>query len=300
VRRWCDPSRVRELRSSSVKRTLTTASGVHLKVSYNLQKQPEKAATVILLHGWLGSSESPYIVSLSQALLSQGFNVIRLNFRDHGHTEALNPEVFHSCRLQEMIEACEYIQQQFPKQALSLIGFSLGANFVLRINADSDPSHLRLHRVISFCPVLSAENSLLALESGPELYRRYFMYRWRQILRRKEQAFPKLYAKNKLAQIQDLRSGTDYLVQHCTDFTDLKQYMDGYSVIGDRLQQLQTQCHIVLAKDDPIIPWRDHQKLATSHKLEVYISEHGGHCGFLDARLGSPWIDQYCLDVLSS
>lgn len=288
------------MRASSVSRIITTASGVRLTASYSLQNQPKKAATVVLLHGWLGCSESPYIVSLSHALIGQGFNVVRINFRDHGYSEQLNPEVFHSCRLDEMIEACEHVQQELPEQPLSLVGFSLGANFVLRINADSDPSRLRLHRVISFCPVLSAENSLIALENGPALYRRYFMYRWRQILRRKERAFPQLYAKNKLAQIQDLRSGTDYLVQRCTDFADLTQYMDGYSVVGDRLRQLQTHCHIVLAKDDPIIPWQDHKQLAASQNLEIYLSEHGGHCGFLDVRLSSPWLDQYCLDALTS
>ena len=126
------------------------------------------------------------------------------------------------------------------------------------------------------------------------------MYRWRQILRRKERAFPQLYAKNKLAQIQNLRSGTDYLVQCCTDFADLTQYMDGYSVVGNRLHQLQAHCHIVLAKDDPIIPWQDHTCLATSQNLEVHLSQHGGHCGFLNARFASPWIDQYCLDVLTT
>ena len=300
TRQWFNAKLAQEVRVGSISRIITTASGVRLSTRYTLQSRPDQAPTVVLLHGWLGCSESPYIVSLTHALTRQGFNVVRINFRDHGYSEHLNPEVFHSCRLNEMIEACEYVQRELPKQHLSLVGFSLGANFALRINADSDPDRLHLHRVISVCPVLSAENSLIALENGPALYQHYFIYRWRQILRRKERAFPELYAKNNLAQIQYLRGCTDYLVQRCTNFADLTQYMDGYSIVGDRLHKLQAPSHIILAKDDPIIPWQDHQQLAANKKLNIYLSEQGGHCGFLNATLHSPWLDQYCLQLLAT
>ena len=52
----------------------------------------------ILLHGWHGSADSPDVVSLAQHLFLRGFEVIRLNLRDHGETEHLNRGLFHSCR----------------------------------------------------------------------------------------------------------------------------------------------------------------------------------------------------------
>ena len=60
---------------------------------------------VVLLHGWEGSAESLYVLSLAQRLFAQRFQVLRLNLRDHGDTHHLNRELFHSCRLPEVIGA---------------------------------------------------------------------------------------------------------------------------------------------------------------------------------------------------
>ncbi len=60
---------------------------------------------VVLLHGWEGSADSLYVLSLAQQLFAQRFEVMRLNLRDHGDTHHLNRELFHSCRLPEVIGA---------------------------------------------------------------------------------------------------------------------------------------------------------------------------------------------------
>ena len=54
---------------------------------------------VVLLHGWEGSADSTYQLSLASSLFAAGFEVVRLNLRDHGATHHLNRELFHSCRL---------------------------------------------------------------------------------------------------------------------------------------------------------------------------------------------------------
>src|SRR5256885_12560259 len=47
---------------------------------------------VVLLHGWEGSADSLYVLSLAQLLFAQRFAVARLNLRDHGDTHHLNRE----------------------------------------------------------------------------------------------------------------------------------------------------------------------------------------------------------------
>src|SRR2546430_6496315 len=68
---------------------------------------------VVLLHGWEGSADSLYVLSLAQPPFSQRFEVARLNLRDHGDTHHLNRELFHSCRLPEVIGAVRALQQHF-------------------------------------------------------------------------------------------------------------------------------------------------------------------------------------------
>src|SRR6201996_3350844 len=75
---------------------------------------------VVILHGWEGSAESLYILSLSQQLFDRGFEVLRLNMRDHGETHHLNQDLFHSCRLSDVIGALRAIQGFFPDEPLSM------------------------------------------------------------------------------------------------------------------------------------------------------------------------------------
>ena len=78
----------------------------------------------VLLHGWEGSSESLDLLSLAQLLFARGYTVLRLNLRDHGGTHALNRELFHSCRLPEVVGAVARAQALYPDHRLLLAGFS--------------------------------------------------------------------------------------------------------------------------------------------------------------------------------
>ena len=91
----------------------------------------------MILHGWEGSAESCYVISLGAELLASGFDVLRLNLRDHGDSHHLNREIFHSCRLAEVVGATRAVAQRFPQARIFLAGFSLGGNFVLRVSADA-------------------------------------------------------------------------------------------------------------------------------------------------------------------
>ena len=44
----------------------------------------------VLIHGWAGSHDSVYLYSMACRLYAEGWNVFRLNLRDHAGTEALN------------------------------------------------------------------------------------------------------------------------------------------------------------------------------------------------------------------
>ena len=106
--------------------------------------QPGSRGVVLLLHGWEGSAESLYVLSAAAYLYDRGFDVFRLNLRDHGATHHLNPELFHSCRIAEVVGAVLAVQQLLPTQTLSLAGYSLGGNFALRVAVRAPAAGIRL------------------------------------------------------------------------------------------------------------------------------------------------------------
>jgi predicted alpha/beta-fold hydrolase len=52
--------------------------------------------TVVLVHGLEGSSNSRYIQGIAARAWDAGFNVIRMNMRNCGGTDALTPTLYHS------------------------------------------------------------------------------------------------------------------------------------------------------------------------------------------------------------
>jgi predicted alpha/beta-fold hydrolase len=254
---------------------------------------------VVLLHGWEGSAESLYLLSLSGFLYDQGYDIFRLNFRDHGATHHLNREIFHSCRIVEVVGAVRAIQDKFSPTRMSIAGFSLGGNFALRVAARAPEAGIRLERAIGICPVLSPSRTLAALEKGWFVYEQYFIRKWKNSLRRKQQCFPQHFDFKKILQLKSLNDMTDVLVREHSEYPDMPTYLEGYSILGDRLANLQVDSHIVLAADDPIIPARDAEELAKSPYLHVDIVPHGGHCGFVDNFSRESWADRTIARLLS-
>ncbi len=207
-----------------------------------------------LLHGWEGSAESLYILSLGQQLFERGFEVVRLNLRDHGDTHHLNRELFHSCRLPEVVGAVVSLQRLFPGKPLHLVGFSLGGNFMLRVAAQAGDAGLDVAKVIAVSPVLDPGETLIALEHGMPGYQFYFVRKWMRSLLKKQALWPGDYDFRELGRLADLRRMTAELVRRFTEFPSLDDYLNGYSITGGRLARLEVPANIITALDDPIIP----------------------------------------------
>jgi predicted alpha/beta-fold hydrolase len=274
---------------------LDCGDGVRLQAFHSPSARPSSSLAV-LLHGWEGSAESSNILSLAACLYEAGFAVVRLNLRDHGATHHLNSDIFHSCRLPEVVGAVRSLAALFPDAKLKLAGFSLGGNFLLRVAADPGVPPA-VAAVVAVSPVLHPARTLAALERGWRLYREHFVRRWSTSLRGKARAWPGLYDFAPLLESADLRHMTAVLVKQCTDFRDIDAYLEGYAITGARLATLRVPATVLLAADDPIIPTDDIARLARSPWLRHVITAHGGHCGFID-RLTPTFADRFVLECL--
>ena len=252
----------------------------------------EPRGLVVLLHGWEGSVESHYMISIAGKAFQAGFEVFRLNFRDHGGTHSLNRELFHSCRLAEVASAVAAIAERRARAATFLVGYSLGGNFALRVAAKAPTLGLSLTKAVAICPVLRPHSTMEALERGFWIYREYFLRRWRRSLLAKAAAFPSDYDFGDLRRFRTLTETTAFFVKRYTEYPDLDSYLDGYSVTGDVLAGLAVPTWLIAARDDPVIPIADLDAVARSDALRITLAPRGGHCGFLeDLRLGS-WLDR--------
>ncbi len=269
---------------------LDCGDGVRLQGFHAQQPVPARHL-VLIHHGWEGSASSSYVLSLAARLWAAGHDVFRLNMRDHGDTHHLNEELFHSCRLGEVVNAVCGVQSLAPDRLLTLVGYSLGGNFALRIAASAPAAGLRLRQAIAICPVLDAASTLAALEGGLWIYRHYFIQKWARSLQLKAQAFPGRYNFAGLLRDRRLTPMTEQLVLQYTEFPSLAAYLQGYALVYGCLDQLQVPCRLITALDDPIIPAQDLLRLRATPQLRVTPTPQGGHCGFLETLNGRGWVD---------
>ena len=260
----------------------------------------DDAPVSVLLHGWEGSADSLYVLSLAATLHGLGHTIVRLNLRDHGVTHHLNEELFHSCRLAEVVGAVKQITARYPRRQLNLIGFSLGGNFMLRVGADAPNHGVDIARIVAISPVLDPDRTMTALESGLWVYDRYFIDKWSRSLRIKSHAWPHLYDFEAILRGKSLRTMTEELVRAHTEYTALPDYLAGYAITGSRLARLAAPATIVTALDDPILPAADLERLAASPLLDIIATRYGGHCGFLQSLGPKTWIDGLVPGLVSS
>lgn len=303
LRRPAVERRARAVIAASRPLVLDCGDGVRL-LGWHAEPPPGAAADppriAVLMHGWEGSADSLYLLSLAQLLHARGVGVIRLNLRDHGGTHALNRELFHSCRLPEVVGAVARVQALFPAHRLLLAGYSLGGNFCLRVGARAPSAGIRIARIVAVCPVLDPATTLEALERGPSVYRNYFLFKWRRSLQLKQAAWPGDYDFGDMIRDPSLTAMTERMVLKYTDFPDLATYLRGYAITGNVLESLEAPAHLLTSKDDPMILTHDLDAVARPRSLEITITSRGGHCGYMDAFSGPSWIDRRIADELAS
>lgn len=266
---------------------LEVGAGVRLQGFHSAVPGRDSGELAVLLHGWEGSADSSYMLHTAATLLARGFEVFRLNFRDHGETHHLNPDLFHSCRLDEVLQAVAEVVQRFPQRRLTVAGYSLGGNFALRVARAAPASGLQIAHAAAVCPVLDPAAGMLALESAPSIYQWYFLKKWRRSLRRKRELFPEAHTFDDAALDKDMRELTRWLVERYTPYGSLETYFDGYCIAGERLSGLQVPVSILTAEDDPVIPVAGFRELILPPIARLEIAAHGGHCGFIEgANLG--------------
>lgn len=296
ARQWLFRQRRAALEAAATEHILDCGNGVRLQGFHTQQKTLARPrALAVLLHGWEGSVDSSYILHTGARLLAEGCDIFRLNFRDHGNTHQLNPELFHSCRIGEVVGAVKKTSELFGQQPLLIGGFSLGGNFALRVALHAHAADIPLAWAFAVCPVISPRAGLRSIEDAPWFYEHYFMHKWRGSLRRKQQLFPQSEFFSVAELRGNLRELTRSMVQRHTDFGTLENYLDGYSIAGDTLAGLDVPATILTAEDDPVIPVADFHDLKLSATTTLKIVAHGGHCGFITGSSLHSWAEDFII-----
>ena len=279
------------------KMIITTSGNVRLLGFYSPQKYKKSKGLVILLHGWEGSVASTYILRTGNSLYGRGYDIFRLNFRDHGDSHHLNQGIFYAVLLEEVFQAVRQLCRYAEQKPVFLTGFSLGGNFALRIARKMLQTPIaNLCHVAAISPVLNPAKSTFKIDQYP-LIRIYFLKKWIQSLKKKQKLFPAIYDFEDVLSLKNIQAVTDRLLQKYSDFNSASEYFRKYSLLGDTIKDLPVPTTIITAKDDPIIPVADFYQLELNYHTHLVIHAFGGHNAFIDGFFLKSWYEQNLADM---
>ena len=271
---------------------LSTEDGVRLLGYMSRHSRPHQKGLVILIHGWKGSSDSTYIRTTGRFLFDCGFDVFRLNLRDHGPSHHLNTGMFYAVLLDEVLDAVRQVAEKGYPNPVFLAGFSLGGNFTLRIARRCATLPIEgLKQVVSISPVLDPEKSTDHIDKT-RFIRHYFLKKWRRSLKIKQKRFPDRYDFSSIMQLDSIREMTERLLARYSEYDNAKAYFNDYTITDSDIGKICVPTTIITARDDPIIPIGDFYRLGVNKAVRLMVQPHGGHNGFVNGRRLSGWYEK--------
>lgn len=267
---------------------------------------PSEAATrplAVLVHGLSGSEDSAYMVATAAVLLEAGFPVVRLNLRGAGPARPLCRQQYHAGRTQDLRDALRALPAPVTlSQGLVLVGYSLGANMLLKFLAEFGEDF----PIVGACAISAPID--LAAASYRFLDRRNVGYHW-HLLRNM-----KLEALASGGNVSDAEREAVAAASSILEFDDRfvaprNGYADAAAYYADNmarrfLAEIQVPTLVIHARDDPWIPAEAYTSYpwADNPNLRPLLAKGGGHVGFHGHGSVVPWHDRCLLpffDALS-
>ena len=262
------------------------ADGSRVLCQCHWQREPGRLA-VVLVHGLEGSSDSRYIQGVAMRAWAAGFNVIRMNMRNCGDTDALTPTLYHSALSSDVGSVVDYFARKFGLERVALVGYSMGGNLVMKL-AGEWGKRRPLVAVAAVCPAVDLAPGSDALhEPRNRMYEYRFLRGLMRRYRRKAALFPERYETAGIGPIRSLREFDDKIVARYCGFKDADDYY--YRAAAARVvDRIAVPTLVLYAADDPfvrILPETRAQLHANPH-IDFVETRHGGHCAFLSRDPG--------------
>ena len=270
------------------------------------QPQPWTRPTILALHGLNGSSDAHYMKGIAAKAFACGMNVVRLNQRNCGDTEHLSAGLFHSGLTHDARQVIAELIAVDGLTSIAVAGYSLGGNLALKLAAEyGDEAPRQLLGVAAVSPIIEIGECVKALEQpGNGLYQWNFVKDLKRRMRRKARFWPGRFDLSKLAKVRTVREFDEVYTAPYFGFDGATDYYHRASAMRI-IDRVRVPALVMTAEDDPFVPaepFRD-PKIAGNSQIEVAISAHGGHCGFVgdsSAEDDGYWAENQIVDFVAT
>jgi len=250
----------------------------------------DTAPFVVVVHGLEGSAESAYVKETCRALWDRGIRSVAMNFRGCGGEPNRLPRFYHAGDTGDLAFVLELLAERFPGAPLGAVGFSLGANVVLKyLGERGDDALARAAAAISIPFDLGAGADKLAASVTGRMYTAIFIRSLRRKYLSKRHRIGGTVDERRVLASRTFRDIDDAATAPLHGFRDVDHYY-GSSSSGQFIPRIRVPTLLVHASDDPFVPEAaiPRDAIAANPALTAAIVPHGGHVGFIAGQPGRP------------
>ncbi len=232
---------------------------------------------VVLLHGLEGSSKRYYVVESIKKLVQNGFSTAALNFRSCGPHMNKTARFYHSGETGDIRLFVSYLQEKYPDRLIYAVGYSLGANALLKFLGEvGDQTYIQ--SAVAVSAPYDLQRCSKALDKGfNNVYQQYFLRSLKQKVQVKHQFIPSvpLYHGYSLAEFDDKITAPLHGFSGVDDYytrASCNQYIPG----------IRKPTLIIHSRKDPICPISafPQEEVDKNQHLATIITNEGGHVGY--------------------
>ncbi len=256
----------------------------------------------ILCHGLEGNSEAGYIRGMSATLAESGWDVLAWSFRgcSPGASNRLL-RFYHSGETEDLRAVIRHAGDRYT--GIALVGFSLGANIVLKYLGERLPARKVAGAVAVSAPVdLAASTRVLDGHWSNRVYLHRFLETLVAKVEAKAVDFP---GKLDLRDIRRTRSFLEFDDRYTARIHGFRDAADYWRQCSSRqfLPAIHVPTLLLNARDDPFLPPECFPipEAEANPCLFLEMPGRGGHVGFVDWATpdGRTWAERRTVEFLA-
>lgn len=246
---------------------------------------------VALFHGLEGSTDRHYIANLMDTLRDAGFSSVALNFRGCGSRLNDQPRFYHSGATDDYRTFFEWIRQRFPNKDIYAVGYSLGANALVKYLGEEGKDSL-VKRAVAVSPPYDLKEGSLRMQKGiNKLYEKRFLITLAEKLAQKRKEYPDM----PVFEGDTIYAFDDQVTAPLHGFLGAEDYYFRCSsrhFYGD----VRSELLIIHSQQDTLCPieFAPQKTLSENRAIQTLFTEEGGHVGFLSSPSG--WLYRVILN----
>lgn len=252
-------------------------------------------AVVCLFHGLAGSVHSVYINQMIKRLEQNGYRPVLMHFRGCSGEPNRLSKTYHSGHTDDIRFFIQTVTQRVPKESIHAIGYSLGANALLKYLGEQG-SRCPLNSAIAVSPPLVLQEGAKRMATGlSRVYQRYLLEMMCEQHNDKRRIYPQLHLPEAGHELNTFWEFDNKVTAPLNGFKDVHDY---YQKCSSRqfLSKIEIPTHVIHSRDDPffsaaVIPTEG--ELADSVTFE--LTRKGGHVAFIAGRI--PLMPKYWLET---